>query len=159
MIKPINNVSFKAFYTPKENLTDKQEKVANDIINKLGNIGKEKDFLLMPINKRPDSLTLFEISGVNGTNFSEYKKTIGDYSEPKPFELKDYYNAEDFGKKRQKRILWQYLAWAAIYLGTIVGAYITHTHRNSASIQTEKVTTVVEDSVKAIGNSIQKVIK
>ena len=153
MLNPINNINFKAIYTPKfTKFSESQQKVYNDIKSKLDKENKDSDFYIKP--SKDDSLELSTVYGIKETGYGLNKKytylkknVIGRYDENHLFDIKDY---KDYCKKETKDTL-SYISIALIPIILLYGAFFLITNKkNIPTEQTEKVITVAKDSLQTI---------
>ena len=156
MINPINNINFKAVYTPKHtNFSESQQNVFDDIKNKLKD--KKNNFLVEPAEK--DSVKLSEISGVKETGIGldkkfSYKRAdkIGRYDETCLFELEDY---KKYIKERVNDLLGAIAFTSLFILGMLGFMYITANKKPVTNQHSDKITTVTKDSLQKIKQDIK----
>ncbi|MBO5738588.1 hypothetical protein J6R97_04540 [bacterium] len=159
MINAINNVNFKAVYTPKStSFSDSQQKVYDDIKNKLNN--KKTNFLVESVEN--DSVKLSELIGVKetGTGLDKkysYKRAIkiGRYNENCLFEMKDYKKYV----KEQVNDLLGLLAFVGILILGLGFMYVTANKKPAVNQQVEKVTTMAKDSLQTLKQDSIKIFK
>ena len=151
MINSVNNISFKAVYTPKfTKFSESQQKVFKDIKAKLKD--EKNNFLVESAEN--DSIILSEISGVKEAGAGLDKKfsyenavKIGRYDENNLFEIKDY-------KKHIKEQIKDFgglLSCICFLLPVALGFMYVMTNKNHSTVQqTEKVVTIAKDSLQTI---------
>ena len=160
MVNAINNVNFKAIYTPRfTKFSDSQQRVYEDIQNKL----KDKRTNFLVESAENDSVNLSEIIGVKETGVGldkkiSYKRAIkiGRYDENCLFEMKDYKKYI----KEQVNDLLGLLAFAGIFISGMLGfMYIAANKKPDVTQQTEKVVNMAKDSLQTLKQDSIKLFK
>lgn len=160
MITSVNNINFKAIYSPKKaTFSPMQKEVLNDIKTELGEIKDKDNFLVKPIDK--DKVQLSMVMGVRKKSQSDKitytrRNIIGIYDKKQPFKIKDFYDAE---YQEAKDVIG---ALAIGTLGIIMmlgGLFISANKKEVSKPKVEKIMNMTQDSVKVIKDSIQFIKK
>ena len=153
MIKPTNNISFKALIIPEDSsLTDSQERVTVGIRKELGDMEKNGHFLVKPLEDDIVELSqIIKVKDERNGNVVWNKDDllyIGEYSEKHPFKSKDYLKAIAQPYKDLLMLIGITVTGALIMIG---GALAHIGIRENSTQQVEKVvTTIAKDSLKII---------
>lgn len=153
MIKPLNNISFKAVRLVHNSQFSKSQKnVAEDIQTKLGKKGEEKDFVIEPL--ADDIVELSEVynvkeKGVGVDKYIEYSNPllIGRYNEENLFNYEDY-----TGKiKELYKDVAKMIASSIATIGLIcLGFFLLTPKPNKAVKQAERVEILAKDSLQTL---------
>lgn len=171
MINPVSNVSFKAikFYEPRyPELTESQEEIKEDIVAKFKQRREEtngkfdnRHFYIKPLDK--DTIELSELFRVKEIDAGKRKNikfsnplVIGEYDKKNPFKIEDY---DRVTKEDAKQNLLGCLAQLALCLAIIAIPLFMRTSKSNSSVQTEKATTVVKDSVQKVAKDTLQLFK
>ena len=171
MINPVSNVSFKAikFYEPRyPELTKTQEEIKEDIVAKFKQRREEtngkfdnRHFYIKPLDK--DTIELSELFRVKEIDAGKRKNikfsnplVIGEYDKKNPFKIEDY---DRVTKEDAKQNLLGCLAQLALCLAIIAIPLCMRTSKSNSSVQTEKVSTVVKDSVQNVAKDTLQLFK
>lgn len=171
MINPVSNVSFKAikFYEPRyPELTESQEEIKEDIVAKFKQRREEtngkfdnRNFYIKPLDK--DTIELSELFRVKEIDAGKRKNikfsnplVIGEYDKKNPFKIEDY---DRVTKEDAKRNLLGCFAQLACCLAIIALPLFMRTSKTNSSVQTEKATTVVKDSVQNVAKDTLQLFK
>lgn len=160
MIQTVNNINFKGFFQKANTtFTEKQDKIADDIKNKLGEHIKYGDYVVSP-GAIKDTVELQHfIFGLkehgNGLDKTyTYPKGsdrfIGTYDETHPFEIDDI-NVDRWGEKNNNYNTLKYFLGALIILAGILigkGLLSKNTESNNKTI-IEKITPKIKDSLSS----------
>ena len=171
MINPVSNVSFKAikFYEPRyPELTKTQEEIKEDIVAKFKQRREEtngkfdnRNFYIKPLDK--DTIELSELFRVKEIDAGKRKNikfsnplVIGEYDKKNPFKIEDY---DRVTKEDAKQNLLGCLAQLALCLAIIAIPLFMRTSKSNSNVQTEKVSTVVKDSVQKVAKDTLQLFK
>ena len=171
MINPVSNVSFKAikFYEPRyPELTESQEEIKEDIVAKFKQRKEEtngkfdnRHFYIKPLDK--DTIELSELFRVKEIDAGKRKNikfsnplVIGEYDKKNPFKIEDY---DRVAKEDAKQNLLGCFAQLACCLAIIALPLFMRTCKTSSTAQTEKVSTVVKDSVQNVAKDTLQLFK
>jgi hypothetical protein len=158
MINKIDNVSFKAIYTPKNKpFSYKQKAVLNNIKNELGENKKRDNFFAKPIDK--DKVQLSLIHGVRkaenrtDTRITYTRKAyIGTYDKKNPFKVNDYFNV----MHQEAKDVIGALAVGVLAIGMILGGlFISANKKEVSKPQVEKVMNMTKDSAQVVKDSLK----
>ena len=171
MINPVSNVSFKAikFYEPRyPELTESQEEIKEDIVAKFKQRKEEtngkfdnRQFYIKPLDK--DTIELSELFRVKEIDAGKRKNikfsnplVIGEYDKKNPFKIEDY---DRVTKEDAKQNLLGCFAQLLCFLAIIAIPLCMRTSKSNSSVQTEKATTVVKDSVQNVAKDTLQLFK
>ena len=171
MINPVSNISFKAikFYEPRyPELTKSQEEIKEDIVAKFKQRKEETNgkfdnrcFYIKPLDK--DTIELSELFRVKEIDAGKRKNikfsnplVIGEYDKKNPFKIEDY---DRVTKEDAKQNLLGCLAQLLCFLAFIAIPLCMRTSKTSSTAQTEKVSTVVKDSVQNVAKDTLQLFK
>ena len=171
MINPVSNVSFKAikFYEPRyPELTESQEEIKEDIVAKFKQRRQEtngkfdnRHFYIKPLDK--DTIELSELFRVKEIDAGKRKNikfsnplVIGEYDKKNPFKIEDY---DRVTKEDAKQNLLGCFAQLLCFLAIIAIPLCMRTSKSNSSVQTEKATTVVKDSVQNVAKDTLQLFK
>ena len=155
MIKPTNNISFKALIVPEDSsLTDSQKRVAVGIRKELGDMEKNVHFLVKPLEDDIVELSrIIKVKDERNGNVVWNKDDllyIGEYSEKHPFKSKDYLEAVASSWKNVLRLLALTVAGALALIAVSLRSRPIAIDKNSTQQVEKAVTTIAKDSLKII---------
>lgn len=162
MIDSVNNINFKAIYTPKKSkLTNIQKDIIEDIKIKLGEQKDKDNFLVKPINNDKVKLSIVDNIKVQKQKSKEkivYTniKYIGTYDKKNPFNIKDYKKVI----KNEIETFFGAVALGLLGIVMLVGGFFHSINKNDAmKPQMENVIKNTKDSVKNIAKDTIKMYK